>query len=184
MSKKGYFKKNDYVYDQYNECMLCPEAKIQRYATTNREGYREYKSDKKKCKECAYLSQCTKSKDKQKIVTRHIWEPYMEMAEENRHTLKYKELYKERKETIERVLADAKERHGMRYTLKRGLGRVKAEVTLIYACMNIKKLAAWKRRNGLLGGGKACISVWMIKLQTKYRKRVLEHAPIPFLSTI
>ena len=44
-----------------------------------------------------------------------------------------------RKETIERVFADAKEKHAMRYTHHRGLARVSAWVRLKYAAMNLKK---------------------------------------------
>ena len=49
-----------------------------------------------------------------------------------------------RKETIERVFADAKEKHAMRYTHHRGLARVSAWVRLKYATMNLKKIAIWK----------------------------------------
>ena len=42
MTAKGDYKKYDYVYDEYYD--ICPENKILSYATTNREGYREYKS--------------------------------------------------------------------------------------------------------------------------------------------
>ena len=45
---------------------------------------------------------------------------------------------------IERVFADAKEKHAMRYTHHRGLARVSAWVRLKYAAMNLKKLALWK----------------------------------------
>ncbi|WP_072772738.1 hypothetical protein [Desulfitobacterium chlororespirans] len=38
----------------------------------------------------------------------------------------------------------------MRYTQLRGLERVKMQVTLIFACMNLKKLATWKRRKRML----------------------------------
>ena len=48
------------------------------------------------------------------------------------------------KETIERVFADAKEKHGMRYTLYRGLTQVSKWVRLKFATMNLKKLARWK----------------------------------------
>lgn len=63
-----------------------------------------------------------------------------------RHTLKYKKLYEKRKETIERVFADAKEKYGMRYTLYRGLTQVTNWVKLKFAAMNLKKLATWKWR--------------------------------------
>ena len=51
-----------------------------------------------------------------------------------------KALYSMRKETIERVFADAKEKHAMRYTHHRGLARVKRWVKLKFAAMNLKKL--------------------------------------------
>ncbi len=59
-----------------------------------------------------------------------------------------KEIYSLRSQTIERVFADAKELHGMRYTQYRGLAKVKLKLTLKFACMNLKKLAMWKFRKG------------------------------------
>ena len=60
------------------------------------------------------------------------------------------DIYKLWKETIERVFADVKEKQAMRYTQYRGLAKVKAEAPLRFACMNLKKLAKWKRIKGLL----------------------------------
>lgn len=71
MTKDGFFKKRDYVYDEYNDCYICPNDKILRYSTTNREGYREYKSCGHICATCPYLSQCTASRNHVKLVTRH-----------------------------------------------------------------------------------------------------------------
>ena len=59
---------------------------------------------------------CTQSKNFTKVITRHLWEPYVEIAEDLRYTDRGKELYRKRGETIERVFADAKEKHGMRST--------------------------------------------------------------------
>lgn len=148
MTKDGFFKKYDYVYDEYNDCYICPNNKVLQYSTTNREGYKEYKSNPTDCENCPFRSNCTNSKNKQKVVTRHVWEEYLEEAEHLRHDNYVKCVYKRRKETIERVFADAKEKHGMRFTHLRGLAKVKMEVTLIFSCMNLKKLAnrLWKRR--------------------------------------
>ena len=52
-----------------------------------------------------------------------------------------KEIYPLRSQTIERVFADAKELHGMRYTQYRGLAKVKMELTLKFVCMNLKKIS-------------------------------------------
>lgn len=58
----------------------------------------------------------------------------------------FKDLYAKRRETIERVFADAKEKHGVRYTLYRGLAQVSKWVRLKFAAMNLKKLARWKAK--------------------------------------
>lgn len=149
MTPDGYFKKYEYVYDEYYDCYICPNNQILRYSTTNREGYREYKSNPEICQNCPCREQCTKSMSCQKTVTRHVWENYMEQLEDFRHTPWVKDLYDKRKQKIERVFADAKVKHGLRYTQLRGLAKVTMQVTLTFACMNLKKLAKWKRISSL-----------------------------------
>lgn len=153
MTKDGFFHKHEYVYDEHFDCYLCPANKVLSYATTNREGYREYRSKSSDCAKCPYLCQCTASRNQVKTVTRHVWAEYLEQAEEYRYVPKYREIYRQRKETIERVFADAKEKHGMRYTTMRGLAKIRMQVTLTFACMNLKKLALWKKRAGKLPSG-------------------------------
>jgi hypothetical protein len=150
MSKEGFFKKYEYVYDEYYDCVICPANQILKYTTTNREGYREFKSDPNYCRNCQYLEKCTQSKNHQKTVQIHLWAKYLDLAEDYRHMPVYRDIYKMRGQTIERVFADAKEKHAMRYTQLRGLQKVKMQVTLTFACMNLKKLATFKRRKGLL----------------------------------
>ena len=88
--------------------------------------------------------QCTKSKNFQKVVTRHIWEEYKEQANENRYTKLWKDNYPLRKETIERTFGDCKEQHGLRFTRVRGLKKNEQNATLIFACHNLKKMANWR----------------------------------------
>lgn len=147
MGKKGNFKPYEFVYDEYYNCVICPNNEVLKYSTTNRDGYKEFKSNPKICKNCPYLEQCTQSSAHTKIVTRHVWADYIEIAEDIRHTPEGKELYSQRGQTIERVFADAKEKHFMRYTQLRGLAKLKMQVMLTFACMNLKKLAKWKRLN-------------------------------------
>ena len=77
----------------------------------------------------------------------HIWQEYLDLVEQIRKTDRAKAIYAQRKETIERVFADAKERHAMRYTHHRGLAAVSRWVRLKYAAMNLKKLAVWSWNN-------------------------------------
>ncbi|WP_415639188.1 transposase, partial [Paenibacillus larvae] len=60
-----------------------------------------------------------------------------------RHTEENKRIYAERKETIERVFADLKEKHGMRWTTLRGLKRVTMQAMLVFSAMNLKRMATW-----------------------------------------
>ena len=106
-TKKGYFRKDEFVYDEYYDCYICPNDKILEYTTTNRDGYREYKSKGYICESCPYLSQCTQSREHIKVVTRHVWQEYIEECEDIRHTLGMKAVYAMRKETIERDFGTA-----------------------------------------------------------------------------
>ncbi len=81
-----------------------------------------------------------------KTVQRHIRKDCEELADDARYTPKYKRLYARRKETIDRIFADAREKHAMRYTQYRGLTQVTNWVKLKFAAMTLKKLAIWKWR--------------------------------------
>lgn len=140
-TKKGFFRKYEYTYDEYYDCYICPCNQVLKYSTTNRDGYREYKSSPSMCENCPCLKQCTLGRLKQKVIVRHVWEPYLEQCEEYRHTIGIRELYDLRKETIERNFGTAKEHHGMRYTQQNGKARMSMKVALTFACINMKKLA-------------------------------------------
>ena len=147
VGKKELMKPYEYVYDEYYNCVICPNNQILKYTTTTKEGYREFKSESSVCESCPKLSLYTNSKSRQKIVTKHIWMDYLELAEDYRHTKKYKDLYEKRKETIERVFADAKEKHSMRYTIYKGLTQVSKWVKLKFACINLKKMDLHMQKN-------------------------------------
>ena len=159
--------------------------KILKYSTTNRDGYREYKSNPSDCKSCEHLNICTNSKNKQKLVTRHIWQNYLEEADHLRHKPYVKKVYSKRKETIERVFADAKEKHGMRYTKLRGLSKIEMEVSLIFSCMNLKKLANWMWKDTSNNLRLTPIfSILSLKIFIKKKIAILYKLKMAILSTI
>ena len=139
-TKEGFFRRHEYVYDEYFDCYICPNNQVLKYSTTNRDGYREYKSDGNVCANCPYMSQCTLSRNHVKVITHHIWNDYMEICEDIRHTNGMKEIYGQRKQTIERIFGTAKEHHCMRYTQLIGKEKMSMKVGLTFACMNMKKL--------------------------------------------
>lgn len=144
MTKKGFFRKYEYAYDKVLDQYVCPMGEALKYSTTNRGGYREYKSNKKQCENCPLKDRCTQSQNSTKVITRHIWQEYLDEAEFTRHTRRWKEIYPRRKETIERVFAENKEHHNLRFTRLRGLQKNQDQATMIFACHNLVKLARWK----------------------------------------
>lgn len=184
MTKKGFFKKDDYVYDELQDCYLCPAHQILPYSTTNRDGYREYKSSGAICKTCPHLSKCTNSKNSVKVVLRHIWQGYLDQCEDLRHTQLSKELYPLRKETIERCFGSAKENHGLRYTNMVGKARMNMKVGLTFACMNLKKLAMMMRKRGLTGPHKMKSSLKNLILDLTKRKTTDFRMEMVALSTV
>ena len=144
MTKKGNLPWYEYVCDEYDDCILCPQNQILSYSNTYREDNREYKSKSYICKTCPVRERCTENQQCTKTVTRHVWHDCIERAEDFQHSSPGKKTYALRSQTIERVFADAKEKHAMRYTLYRGLPEVTAWVKLKFAAMNLKKLAIHK----------------------------------------
>lgn len=146
MTKKGFFKKHEYVYDEYYDCYLCPKDKVLNYRTTNKKGYKEYVSNPKECLHCELRNKCTESKNHQKVVLRHVWEDKKEkFIDDFRHTPQWKEIYPLRKETIERTFADGKRRHGLDYTLYTGKEAVEFNLLLLFTGMNIKKFSRYMK---------------------------------------
>ena len=138
--KKGYFKKYEFTYDEYNDIYICPNEKdLIPSGKINKDGYKIYKASIHDCSNCPFKEQCTKGKYKQ--VLRHVWEEYKEMALDYRHHNDVKEIYRQRPAHIERVFADGKMKFGLTKTYFRSKEKVHRELTLLYACMNLKKFA-------------------------------------------
>lgn len=140
-SPPGRFRKRQFVYDEQTDVYVCPAGQRLLYSTTQRNGYRLYKSDAKQCVDCPLLGQCTTSRNHQKVVVRHVWEEDSQRINANRLTDWGKEAYARRRETVERSFADAKQLHGHRYARFRGNRRVMGQCLLAAACQNMKKIA-------------------------------------------
>lgn len=153
--RKGYFFKRDFKYYRKPDHYVCPAGQVLTYATTNRLGYREYKSDPDLCQHCPLLEMCTQSANQVKVITRHVWERSKERIAKHRLMERGKEIYQQRKQTVERSFADAKELHGHRWAKRRGLANVREQSLLCATCQNLKKIA-------LLMGGRTKNSLFRL----------------------
>lgn len=147
---KDTYKPWEYIYDTAQDCYVCPHGGKLRHTTTSKDGKRTYRTDPKCCRGCPFKAQCGANEKGQKVFHTHIWQEYLDLVEQIRKTQRGKDIYAMRKETIERVFGDAKEKHAMRYTHHRGLTSVTRWVRLKFAAMNLKKLAVWSCKNSIL----------------------------------
>ena len=147
--KQDRYKPWEYTYDPEKDTYTCPKGEQLRHTTTDRDGKRTYRSTPEKCRNCPCRVKCGANEKGQKTFMTHIWQEYLDLVEQIRKTDRAKDIYAQRKETIERVFADAKEKHAMRYTHHRGLAAVTRWVRLKFAAMNLKKLANWSWNNSV-----------------------------------
>jgi hypothetical protein len=139
--KPGMMRKRAFSYDANLNAYRCPEGQLLTYATTDRTGYRHYKSDPAHCRSCPLLSSCTGNAKAERTITRHVWTEARERTDGHRLTPWGKIIYKRRKETVERSFADAKQLFGHRYARFRGLTAVSCQCLLAAAAQNMKKIA-------------------------------------------
>ena len=139
--KPGMMRKTRYVYERQADGYRCPNGQLLTYATTDRNGYRHYKSDSAICRACPLLASCTSNANAVRTITRHVWQDEREEVDQRRLTPWGKAIYKRRKETVERSFADAKQLFGHRYARFRTLVRVRCQCLLAAAAQNIKKIA-------------------------------------------
>lgn len=161
--RKDGYRPWDYQYDPAKDCFICPHGQELRHTTTDKEGKRSYRSTPKNCVNCPSKEACGANAKGQKLYTTHIWQDYLDIVEQLRKTERGRMIYAMRKETIERVFADAKEKHAMRYTHHRGLARVTKWVRLKYAAMNLKKIAQWSWKSSFF-------AAYILIINRKYKR--------------
>ena len=133
-------RKCRFKYNKEKDYYICPETGVILPYTgrIDRNGYKYY-SDRENCKCCSEIDGCCKSQG-YRITRRHIEEELNENARERRLSERGKELYKLRKEKIERSFADSKQNHGYRYAMYKGIEKNQNYTWLICAAQNMKNI--------------------------------------------
>lgn len=125
-TKESRQEKSKYYYEKKLDIYVEKETgEVLEYrGTIDRNGYKKYQNE-----------------NKTKIIRRHIKEQWNEKFRENRLSEEGKELYKFRKEKVERSFADSKNNHGYRYAMYRGLKKNQNYTWLICAAQNMKTIS-------------------------------------------
>lgn len=138
--------KRTFSYVDTLDAYACPMGCKLSYVTTDRQGYRQYKSRPEDCQGCPLRGDCFSAKADRRTITRHVWEEEKEKLKANKRTATGKRLYKSRSWTVERSFADAKERHGYRYARGRGHTCVQEQAYMTATAQNIKKIATLEKK--------------------------------------
>ena len=138
--KGEHYGKWRFMYDPEYDVYRCPEKETLTHRTTNRDGYREYWSNAKTCKDCPHRDACFSEKGTRRLVTRHVWQDALDQITAFTKTSRGRTLYKWRKETVERSFAEAKELHGLRTARMLGLVNMAEQSFLTATVQNIKRI--------------------------------------------
>ncbi len=156
-------RKYKFKYNKKEDYYICPEtgAILPYTGRVDRNGYKYY-SDKENCKSCPDIEECCKSQG-YRVIRRHIKEELNENARERRLSERGKELYKLRKEKIERSFADSKQNHGYRYAMYKGIEKNQNYTWLICCAQNMKNIVTKLIKNKKISGNTPPNSINFIK---------------------
>ena len=134
-------RKYEFKYNKDKDYYVCPKTGIIIPYTgkIDREGYKWY-SNKENCKGCPHINECCK-KQGYRVIRRLICEELNENSRDRRLSERGKELYKLRKEKIERSFADSKNNHGYRYAMYKGIEKNQNYTWLICVAQNMKNIS-------------------------------------------
>lgn len=142
--RTGMFGYEDFKYDKEHDIVTCPNGKTMYFMKNiqnSERSARVYRSRKRDCKTCLYLSKCTTSKNVYRTFEVNDYYDVIKRAETRNKTERYKEAAKIRILATEPKFAEAKRYHGLNRFRYRGLTQVSIQAILTAICINIKRLA-------------------------------------------
>ena len=142
--RPGMFGYEDFAYDKERDTVTCPAGNTLYFMKHRRRGNgsaRVYRSSRKDCKHCKYLSKCTTSKCGYRVFEINDYYDVLKRAEFINTTERYKEAARIRQICTEPKFAEAKCYHGLRRFRYRNLAQVTIQTILTFICINIKRLA-------------------------------------------
>jgi len=142
---KGFFSKDDFIYDKGHNHYICPNKKIltQTQSTTVRNhniiNY-FYRAGSKTCNACSLRDKCIPKKTAYKRVARTQLADMVESHREKMKTYKAKKIIKKRGSIVEHPFGTIKQNLGWSHFLVRGYEKVEGENALIMFTYNFRRL--------------------------------------------
>lgn len=139
------FPLSRFAYDAKHKLVRCPAGKHLRPAGRGKEG-RRYRGSARMCGSCRLRHRCVSPKARYRTVL--IVDGYESLLRARRRRNRWgpedARIYRRHRWRVEGVHGEAKERHGLRRAVRRGLANVTIQVYLTAAVINLKRLAVWE----------------------------------------
>ena len=135
------FDKRDFTYDGEKDCYTCPKGHtlIRNGRTHAGNGDRYRITDRKLCFECADYGKCTRAR-RGRTLERLDNEVLRERLDKEYALSENQAIYKRRQEKVELVFGHIKKNLGAGSFLLRGLAGVRAEISLLSLCFNLRRM--------------------------------------------
>jgi hypothetical protein len=132
------FTLDSFVYDEENDCYVCPCGNRMTYRGDKKRNGREYRryTNYKACVQCGRRAECTKYNWRE--IDRLPYQMIFDIVD--KRTLANKALYHKRKEIVEHPFGTVKAVWGYKQFLCRTLGKVTAEMSLAYLAYNMWRM--------------------------------------------
>ncbi len=134
------FTKADFVYNERNDCFICPGGQTLALKSTTKAGKKVYQGFSDVCFDCDYKSRCCYSaKGKARTINTDDKEPLRQKMNLKMEKETSKEIYRKRKVIVEPVFGQIKNSGFRGFNLK-GSEKTKGEFSLVCTAHNIKKM--------------------------------------------
>jgi transposase len=141
---KGKFSRDDFHYDETNDCYICPNDKVikRRKTTMEQNGMKRfmYYGTGSVCKVCPLRSKCISDAANSKRLWRWEHETFVDAYRIKMETAKAKAMVKKRGALVEHPFGTIKQKLGWSHYLVRGKTKVAGENALIMLTYNFRRL--------------------------------------------
>lgn len=146
----GEYDKRRFRYDAARDCYLCPQGETLVYDGLTRKRFGQtYKiKEVDTCLSCPAYGRCTTSKRGRKV-SRLLAEDLRDRLEAEYALPQNQEIYKRRQEKVELVFGHIKRNLGVSSFLLRGREGVRAEMSMLSICFNLRRMMSLLGQNGL-----------------------------------
>jgi hypothetical protein len=140
-------EREGFVYHKEEDYYTCSQGKVLSYKNTyaDRDGYlkKEYRSERKDCRDCPLKEKCLGEKGREKKINDTVDKAYYDRMHIRMQTPKGRSMRKVRQSTVEPVIGTLVNYTGMRKISSRGIEQASKCMMMAAVAYNLKKMMKW-----------------------------------------